>query len=80
LEILCEDRIGVLAALTQTISAVGANVANAQILSKSDQQSLCTFDMRVENATQLNTLLKSIEKVKGVISVERKSSGIDGRP
>ncbi len=79
LEILCEDRIGVLAALTQTISAIGANVANAKIASKTNDQSLCTFDMRVENVLQLNSLVKAIEKIKGVIKVERRSGSTDWR-
>ncbi len=73
IDVNCINKVGVLAALTQTISSNGANISSAQISSKPNGQSVCSFDVTVNSAKQLHTLVKSIEKVDGVIRVERRS-------
>lgn len=71
--ILCQDKIGVLAALTQTISSLGANISSAHTSPKPNGQSLCVFQVHVENSAQLQHIIRHLEKVDGVIKVSRDS-------
>jgi GTP diphosphokinase / guanosine-3',5'-bis(diphosphate) 3'-diphosphatase len=73
LQILCKDKLGVLAGLTQMISSHGANISSAHAVQKPNGQSLCTFQVHVENTTQLQNLIRGLEGVEGVIKVNRES-------
>ena len=71
LEVLCQDRVGMLAALTQCISNAGANILNASVKQDSNNHSMCGFEINVENASQLRDLRRKLEQLTGVIRVER---------
>jgi guanosine-3',5'-bis(diphosphate) 3'-pyrophosphohydrolase len=73
LQILCKDQLGILAGLTQTISSNGANISSAHAVQKPNGQSLCTFQVHLENSNQLQHLIRSLEGVDGVIRVNRES-------
>ncbi len=73
LQILCKDRLGILAGLTQTISSFGANISSANAVLKGNGQSLCTFQVHVENSSQLHNLIRGLEEIEGVIRVNRES-------
>ena len=76
LKILCFDKIGVLAALTQTFSSSNANITSAQVTTLPNKQSICSFHVNIESSLQLTTLVRSIEKIDGVIRVERSNDGL----
>ena len=65
------DQPGLLAKITKTISAAGVNIGAARVSTTSDQKSLQTFDLWVNDVGTLNVVMKQISKIKGVISVDR---------
>ena len=65
------DHPGLLAKVTKTISAAGVNIGAARVSTTSDQKSLQTFDLWVNDLGTLNVVMKQISKIKGVISVDR---------
>jgi len=78
LQILSTDRVGILAALTQCISSVGANIVSAQVSPTPNGKSMSSFEINVESSQQLDNITRSIENVEGVIRIDRhKQSGGD---
>ncbi|MFN8388697.1 MAG: bifunctional (p)ppGpp synthetase/guanosine-3',5'-bis(diphosphate) 3'-pyrophosphohydrolase [Bdellovibrionota bacterium] len=71
LHVLSADRVGILAALTQCISNAGANIVNAQVNSTPHGKALSSFEVNIESSGQLDTITRAIEKVDGVIRIER---------
>ena len=69
--VVCVDKPGLLAEISKTISMQGVNISQATCRSIGDEKSMNTFDVGINNLKHLQGLIKSIEKVKGVISVER---------
>ena len=65
------DRPGLLASLSQTIAAVGVNISGASIRTLTDEKAVNTFEVEVKDLSQLNAVVKKLEKIDGVISVER---------
>jgi GTP pyrophosphokinase len=65
------DRPGLLAKITKTISARGINIGAARITTSPDQMAVQTFDLWVNDVKTLNSVMKEIGKIKGVLSVER---------
>ena len=71
LEVVCVDQPGMLAAITKSISGVGVNISRAQVQSTPDKQALNSFEIMVGTADQLNKVIRTIGKLKGVIRVSR---------
>ena len=65
------DRPGLLAKITKTISARNINIGAARITTSPDQMAVQTFDLWVHDVETLNSVMKEISKIKGVLSVER---------
>jgi GTP pyrophosphokinase len=65
------DRPGLLAKVTKTISAAGINIGAARVTTSSDQMAIQTFDLWVNDVEMLNSVMKQIGRIKGVLSVER---------
>jgi guanosine-3',5'-bis(diphosphate) 3'-pyrophosphohydrolase len=65
------DQPGLLAKVTKTISAAGINIGAARVTTSRDQKAVQTFDLWVNDAGTLNAIMKEIERIKGVHSVER---------
>jgi GTP pyrophosphokinase len=65
------DQPGLLAKVTKTISAAGINIGAARVTTSQDQKALQTFDVWVTDVVTLNSVMKEIERIKGVLSVER---------
>jgi GTP pyrophosphokinase len=66
-----QDRPGLLAKVTKTISARGINIGAARITTNRDQLAEQTFDVWVTDVATLNSVMKEIGRIKGVLSVER---------
>jgi GTP diphosphokinase / guanosine-3',5'-bis(diphosphate) 3'-diphosphatase len=73
IKMIAVDSPGLLAQVSKEISARGVNIANAQCRSIGDKKAQNTFELGVKNSKDLNQLIHSLEKIKGVISVERVS-------
>jgi GTP pyrophosphokinase len=65
------DAPGLLAKVTQTISAAGVNIAEARVTTSQDQKAIHTFDLWVDSVGTLNSVMKQVGKIKGVVSVDR---------
>jgi GTP pyrophosphokinase len=66
-----QDRPGLLATVTKTISARGINIGAARVTTSRDQLAEQTFDVWVSDVKTLNAVMKEISRIKGVLSVER---------
>jgi GTP diphosphokinase / guanosine-3',5'-bis(diphosphate) 3'-diphosphatase len=66
-----KDQPGILAKVTKSISAAGINIGSARIDTNRDQQAVQSFDLWVSDVATLKAVMKEIEKVRGVLSVER---------
>ncbi len=71
LKVICADKPGLLADISRTITASDVDIRRAMVMTTRDKRAICSFDVAVNDAKHLATLIKSIEKVKNVYSVER---------
>lgn len=78
LDILLEDRKNMLRDITEAISEADANVRGAEISGKGGPVS-GSFVIEIKNLNHLNRVVRRVEKVKGVISIER-AKGADVEP
>ncbi len=65
------DEPGLLAKVTKTISAAGINIGSARVDTHTDRTATHNFDLWVTDVKSLNAVIKEIERIKGVLSVER---------
>jgi GTP pyrophosphokinase len=65
------DEPGLLAKVTKAISAAGINIGAARVTTSRDGRAIHTFDLWVTDVATLNSIMKQIERVKGIRSVER---------
>ena len=76
LRILGEDRKGLLSELTSIISSGKVNILSAKVMTYPDRSAASIFDIEIEHASQLQKIMKSIQKIKAVRSVERIRSSL----
>ncbi len=65
------DKPGLLNQVTSSISSAGINISSANVTTSRDQQATQIFDLWVTDVRTLNSVMQAIERIKGVISVER---------
>jgi GTP pyrophosphokinase len=71
IEVTFMDKKGLLAAISSSISLAEANISNVNARTIGGQRGISTFELEVSNIKHLQQVIKSIEKVKGVIKVSR---------
>ncbi len=71
IEVSCVDRPGLLADISSAITGSKVNIARAYIRTFPDQKALNTFEIMIANSDELNRVLRSITKVKGVYTAVR---------
>jgi GTP pyrophosphokinase len=71
LKVFCQDKVGMLASMTQSISSVGANIISANVGRTENGKATCNFEVNIESARQLKIVRRKLESVAGVIRVER---------
>jgi len=69
--VVSEDRPGLLAAVSNKISAEGVNIDSAQISTSDDQRAIQLFVLSVKDRKHLEGVLRQIAKIRGVLTVER---------
>ena len=74
IKVVSIDVPGILANISKTITQKGGNISHASIKTTFDRKAINTFDVDVTDTNQLHTLIRSIEKIHGIISVERVKS------
>jgi GTP diphosphokinase / guanosine-3',5'-bis(diphosphate) 3'-diphosphatase len=71
IRVVCVDRLGILAQMTEAITQQGANIAGASVRLNEDKTATNSFDVEIKDLAQLRGIIKALERVKGIISVER---------
>ncbi len=71
LRVLTVDRPGLLADISQAFSKKGVNISQANCRATGDDRAVNTFEVTISDLKQLNDLMRSIEKLTGVFSVDR---------
>ncbi len=79
IRVMCRDEPGILAKITNTISAAGINIGSARVSTNetdgaggaTGEGAELTFELWVQDVETLGNLMREIRKVKGVRSVER---------
>ena len=71
LRIFCEDKTGMLAEITKAISDKKLNITKAIVKTTKDCKAVISMDVGVRDTNALHALMKSVEKIEGVIAVER---------
>jgi GTP diphosphokinase / guanosine-3',5'-bis(diphosphate) 3'-diphosphatase len=70
-----EDKPGLLASVSSSISATEANITHAEVLTGEDHQATLNFTIDIKDVEHLNKIIKNIESIKGVTEVKRVKTG-----
>ncbi len=71
LRIVCADVPGMLADIGAACKAIGVNVTRMEARSMEDQKALFTLEVSVSDVNHLGRLIRAVEKIDDVISVDR---------
>jgi guanosine-3',5'-bis(diphosphate) 3'-pyrophosphohydrolase len=71
LRVLTADRPGLLADISNTFSKKGVNISQANCRATGDDRAVNTFEVTISDLKQLTDLMRTIERLNGVYSVER---------
>jgi GTP diphosphokinase / guanosine-3',5'-bis(diphosphate) 3'-diphosphatase len=71
MKVTSRDEPGLLAKITKTISAAGINIGAARVATHPDRTATQSFDLWVSDVRTLAAVMKEIERIKGILSVER---------
>ncbi|MCP4805658.1 MAG: bifunctional (p)ppGpp synthetase/guanosine-3',5'-bis(diphosphate) 3'-pyrophosphohydrolase [Proteobacteria bacterium] len=71
IRVLCVDRPGLLANITKTCTESGINISAANVQTLADDKAECDLEIAVTDVDELAKLIRRLEKIRGVISVDR---------
>jgi GTP pyrophosphokinase len=71
IRVICADRQGLLADISSSISSNEANITNAQLSTTQSKRAICTFAVEIRDLNHLRRVIASLEKIKGMVTVER---------
>ena len=71
IEVMCIDRPGILSNITSSFSTSDVNISKAEIHSTDVDTAVGTFDVVVNDLNHLESVMKAIQRVEGVKSVQR---------
>lgn len=71
IQVLCTDKPGLLALMSDAFSRVGVNISQANCRATDDAKAINTFEFTVTDLDQLRAVMRALQKVPGVYSVER---------
>ena len=71
IRVSCQDRKGILAAITQALAQFDVNVAKADVRTWSAGEAECNFEILVEDLDRLQKILGAIQALRGVSRVTR---------
>ena len=73
--VLTQDKPGILASVSSSISAAEANISHAEVTTGADKQASLNFTIEISDVDHLNRIIKSIASVDGVMDVKRVKAG-----
>ncbi len=71
IRVITDDRPGVLAEISKTITQAGMNISQATCKTTGVGRAVNTFEMGIGEVKQLRSIMRSIGELEGVVSVER---------
>ena len=71
IRVITADRPGILAKLSQTFSEAGLNISQASCRTTPGERAVNEFEISIADLKQLNAVMRNLEKIDGVQSVER---------
>ena len=71
IQILCADKPGLLAHISQTFTDQNVNISQAHCRATDDGRAVNTFKTQVKDLDQLKTVMRALQKVSGVYQVSR---------
>lgn len=71
IEVLSTDRPGILASISKCFTEHGVNISQAKCRTTEDRRGTNTFQVLVGHVDQLKTVIRSIQGLDGVLSVQR---------
>ncbi len=71
LEVIGQDVPGLLKLMSESFSMQGINIESAQIKTTRDKKAICLFEISVRDLTQMNNAILGLQKIKGIIGVQR---------
>lgn len=69
--VVAEDKTGVLANVSSAIAECKANISRAEIITREDRKAELDFVVEIADTAHLNRVLKTIERIGGVITARR---------
>lgn len=70
-QVVCADKPGLLALISQTFNEHGLNISEANCRSLDDMRALNTFRVNVLDVEQLQKIMRALQKIQGVFAVQR---------
>jgi len=70
-QVACNDRPGLLAAISKSFTEHGVNISQAKCRTTEDGRAVNTFQVTVGHLEQLKTVLRSLTSIEGVVSATR---------
>jgi GTP pyrophosphokinase len=71
IRIVCRDRPGLLANITKVCELAKVNINGAEARNIGDDRAVCTLDLAIRDVGELKSVIRTLEKIKGVELVER---------
>ena len=69
--VISHDIPGLLKSMSETFSACGVNIYNAEIRTTRDKKAISLFDVGIRDLAHLLEVIQALEKIKGIIGVTR---------
>lgn len=71
IRVITDDRPGILATISHAFTGAGVNILNANCRARKDRRAINDFMVSVKDASQLRSVLRNIEGLAGIHTVER---------
>ncbi|MCB9794142.1 MAG: bifunctional (p)ppGpp synthetase/guanosine-3',5'-bis(diphosphate) 3'-pyrophosphohydrolase [Alphaproteobacteria bacterium] len=71
LRVIGVDRPGLLANITRTVTDSGMNMSKVVVTQLTDEKAECNLELGVSSVDELSNLIRKLERIRGVISVDR---------
>ena len=71
IRVFSEDKKGLLAEISASLSSNEANITNARVETTDDKHAIGTFEVEIRDLNHLRKVFRGLEKIKGVHRVER---------
>lgn len=71
LKVLSQDVTGLLKMMSEAFAVHGINIESAQVRTTKDKKAICIFEISVRDSTQLSQAILELQKIRGILGVER---------